>query len=217
MRKLALILLPGLVLAPSAAAFIGPEQRDGDLDGDPGTESVQAVRVDIRGVANRFDQTKVRVIDNCDGQEITADISSVQDNLATLRLKRVDRRRGREVFFDMRSGAAGRLGEARIVAWRPSGGTPCRVPRDLFRYQSDRHTRTPRGGTGDISAFDVDVRDFTKRYRGLEVRLVENFLRRGEPSCCGSLEKTTFWRYSTARDRFVRYGRARVKRLRFRR
>jgi hypothetical protein len=215
-RRLALTIALALALVASAPAFVGPEQRRGDLDGDPATETARAVRVDIPGVENRFDQTEIRVSDDCDGQRIDQRITGVQDNLALLRLKRADTRRGREVFADLRSGAAGRVGEARLVAWRVSAGFPCRVPRDIFRYETEDPTRTPRGGTGDISSFLISVRNIVRRYRGLEIALDERFLRRGDATCCGSIKKVTYWRYSARRDRYVRY-RTVLRRLRFRR
>jgi hypothetical protein len=47
------------------------------------------------------------------------------------------------------------------------------------------------------------ARALTRRFRGLELVLFEQFLRRGEPSCCGSLRKTTLLRYSRAKDGYV--------------
>jgi hypothetical protein len=191
---LALILLL-LAFAVPAFGFLGPKTVRGDLDADGKAETVRAVRVDLPGVKDEFDQTAIEVTDDCG----TKRIAGPQDNLVLLRLKRADTRPGREVFADLRSGAAGRLGEARLVAWRKC------APRNLFAYDSDHHTRTPKRGNGDIAAFTVKVRNLTRRYRGLEVSLNERFNRPGEPSCCGSISKTTRWRYSRKRDRYVRY------------
>ena len=189
-----------MVLSAPAYGFLGPKTVHGDLDADGTAETVRAVRVDVPGVQNRFDQTAIEITDDCGSQgEVTRRIAGPQENLALLRLKWADTRPGREVFADLRSGAAGRLGEARLVAWRN-----CAL-RQLFAYRSDHHTRTPPGGNGDISAFVVKLRDMTRRYRGLEVALSERFNRQGDPPCCGSISKTTHWRYSRARDRYVRY------------
>jgi hypothetical protein len=35
--------------------------------------------------------------------------------------------------------------------------------------------------------------------------LSEIFLRAGEPLCCGSVKKVTYWRYSRRLDRYLRY------------
>jgi hypothetical protein len=197
-----LFLLPALALLVAAPAygFLGPKQVRGDLDADGQLETVRAVRVDVPDVDDQFDQTAIEVSDDCGSQgTVTRRIAGPQDNLVLLRLKRADTRPGREVFADLRSGAAGRLGEARLVAWRGC------EPHELFDYNSDHHTRTPRGGNGDISAFFVNVRNVSKRYRGLEIALNERFNRPGEPTCCASISKVTYWRYSRARDHYVHY------------
>jgi hypothetical protein len=198
--RLALTSALALLLAAPAYGFLGPKEVHGDLDADGQLETVRAVRVDLPGVDDQFDQTAIEVSDNCGSKgTVTRRIAGPQDNLVLLRLKRADTRRGLEVFADVRSGVAGRLGEARLVAWRGC------EPHELFGYKSDHHTRTPRGGNGDISAFFVSIRNIKKRYRGLEIALNERFNRPGEPTCCASISKVTYWRYSRARDRYVRY------------
>lgn len=205
MRKL--LLAVGLAVALSARAFgfTGPVTRQGNLDGDAANETVRSARVDLSGVADEFDQTEVRVSDTCGATPIDRRIAGPQDNLVTLKLRRIDTRRGAEVFVDLRSGAAARLGEARVVAWRHRSGMPCRKPRNLFRYKATNPTRRPRGTTGEVSNFEVKVRERARRYRGKEVVLSEIFLRAGEPLCCGSVKKVTYWRYSRRLDRYLRY------------
>jgi hypothetical protein len=82
-----------------------------------------------------------------------------------------------------------------VVAWRRSDGIRCRRARYLFRYV--RSTRRP-AGTEERVAFRIGFRDYSGRYRGREVKLVEMF-------CCPSVVKTTFWRYSRRADRYVVY------------
>jgi hypothetical protein len=132
-------------------------------------------------------------------------IAPVHDDLQVLRLKRADRRNGSEVFLILRDGARSALGEARLVAWRPHGGQPCRRPKPLFAYNTDHHTRTPKGGNGDIAFFDASIRDVTKRFRGLEIAIDERFSRPGDPPNFGSIKKVTYWRYSPKRDRYLHY------------
>jgi hypothetical protein len=206
LRKTVLIAALSLLLAAPALGFVGPEERRGDLDGDPALESVRAVRVDLRGVENMFDQTAVNLRDTCpDGRVLDVRIAGPQDNLAFLRLRRADTRPGREAFLDLRSGAAGRHGEARLVAWRPQNDFECRRARDLFLYRSIRPTRRPRGSNGDVASFLIRLRNASRRFRGVEIALDERFQRRGEPSCCGSIQKVTRWRYSNRADKYVRY------------
>ena len=204
MRRVALSAVLACLAAVPAAAFVRPVTVRGDLDGDRPAETVQAMRVDLEDVEDAFDRTAIRVTDTCRGRRIARRVAGPQDNLATLRLRSVDPRRGKEIVVDLRSGASGRLGEARVVAWR-RGGPDCRRPRSLFAYLSDRPTRAPRGTTGEVAFFGVRLRELERRYRGTELVLVERFLKRGDPACCGSVTKTTSLRYSRARDRYVPY------------
>jgi hypothetical protein len=203
-RRLALTALLASLAAAPAAAFVEPVTVRGDLDGDRPLERVEAVRVDLPDVEDPFDRTAIRVTDSCRGRLVARRVAGPQDNLATLRLRPVDPRPGREILADLRSGASGRLGEARVVAWR-RGGPDCRRPRSLLRYLSDRPTRSPRGATDEVSFFSVRLREASRRYAGTEIVLTERFLRRGDPACCGSIRKTTLLRYSRARDRYVTY------------
>ena len=204
MRRLVTSIVFLCLLAAPAAAFVKPVTLRADLDGDNDLEEVEAYRVDVEGAEDRFDQTGIRVKDTCAGQVVSRKVAGPQDNLVTLRLKPLDSRAGREVFLDMRSGAGGRLGEARVVAWRKSS-RDCRRARSLFTYKSDRPTASPTGATREVSFFSLRAKALSTRFRGTELRLVEQFLRRGEPGCCGSIRKTTLWRYSRSKDRYVRY------------
>jgi hypothetical protein len=211
-RKLALAPALAVVLCAPALAFQGSVTKRADLDGDAPEEAVSSVRVDIPGVADEFDQTEIRVSDTCGSTPISRRIAGPQDNLAKLRLRRIDTRSGADVFVDLRSGAAGRLGEARVVAWRRRSGATCRGPRNLFRYKADKPTRRPRGTTGEVSTFAARVVERAARYRAREVVLTEFFLAESDPACCGSVKKVTYWRYSRGRDKYVRY-RTKLRRL----
>lgn len=192
------------VAAAPAAAFVEPVTLSGDLDGDAARETVQAVRVDVRGVGNAFDRTAIQVRDTCRGRNVRRRVAGPQDNLATLRLKNLDARRGAEIIVDLRSGASGRLGEARVVAWR-RGGAACRTARSLYTYRSERPTRAPAATIGEVSFFSLRPKELTARFRGAELVLVEQFLKKGEPGCCGSVRKRTLLRYSRGKDRYLPY------------
>jgi hypothetical protein len=204
-RTLTLTALAALVLAAPALGFRGVSDRNGDLDGDAAKETAYTERVDVPGVEDDFDPGVIRIKDTCGAEVVDQRISARHDGVATLKLRRIDTRRGAEVFYDMRSGASARQGEAKVVAWRRRSGTPCRKARALFKYRSTKPTRAPRGTTGEVSGFVVKVGERARRYRGKEVILAETFLRRGEPSCCGSVKKISYWRYSRARDKYLRY------------
>jgi hypothetical protein len=200
-RRLVPFALLALAAAAPASAFVEPVTKRGDLDGDAGRETVRARPV---GPPKDFQRTEVRVSDSCPAT-VDRRIAPVHDNLETLRLKRADRRKGSEVFLILRDGARGVLGEARLVAWRPRAGRICREPKPLFVYDSDRHTRTPRGGNGDIAFFTASIRDITKRFRGLEIAVDERFTRHSDAPSFGSIKKVTYWRYSARSDRYLHY------------
>jgi len=204
-RLVPTILLLLLVAAPAVATF-KTVTLTADLDGDAGLEKVEAERVKVEGAEARFDQTAIRVSDTCDGQIVSRRVAGPQDTLTLLRLKPLDTRTGREVFVDMRSGASGRLGEARVIAWRKRGGTPCRGPRSLFAYLSSHPTVSPPGATREVSFFSLRAKELSRRFGGTELQLVEQFLKRGEPGCCGSIRKTTLLHYSRPADRYVPYS-----------
>jgi hypothetical protein len=211
-RRSALIAALALVLVVPASAFVEPITKRAELDGDAGTETVLVRPHRPPGAQDSFERTQVRVRDTCPPGPIDRRIAPIHDNLERLRLRRADRRPGAEVFLVLRDGARGVLGEARLVAWRPHP-VACRKEKALFVYDSDRHTPTPRGGTGDIAYFDARMRELRSRFAGPEIVVDEHFLARGDPPFFGSIRKLTFWRLHAARDRYVRYD-ARVTRRR---
>jgi hypothetical protein len=213
-RKLSLTALLAIGLAAPAFGFSGTVNKRGDLDGDSYRELVYTAQVDLPDVDTEFDPTVINVNDRCEsGDFVDERISGRQDNVVTLKLRKIDTRKGREVFFDMRSGASARQGEARVVAWRKHSGATCRRARDLFKYRSTHPTHPPRGTNGEVSSFDVKVRERARRFRGKEVVLSEVFTRPGDPLCCGTVRKLSYWRYSRARDKYIRY-KTKIKRRR---
>jgi hypothetical protein len=207
-----MILLLALAAAAPAAAFDRPITRQQDLDGNGDRETVRVRAFRAPDDTGDFDRTQVRVADDCPAGRIDLRIAPIHDTLELMRIRRADTRRGKEVFLVLRDGARSVLGEARLVAWRRERGQPCRRPRPVFLYDSDRHTATPPGGTGDIAAFFTSLRNVTNRFRGREVAIDERFLAEGDPPSFGSIKKVTYWRYARKRDRYVRY-RTVVRRL----
>jgi hypothetical protein len=198
------VLSAGLCAAASALAAFEPSQVSGDLDGDPGVEKAHTVSVSNPDEPDS-PQTAVYVSDSCSPSDFfDTRITRTQDSLGFLKLVHADTRPGSEVYVDLRSGATGRSGEARVVAWRPAGGKVCRVPRQLFRYASDRPTHLPHGARY-LASFSVEVKSLTRRFKGREVRLNEGFARRGEALCCPSIFKRTSYRYDADSDRYRLY------------
>ena len=123
----------------------------------------------------------------------------------TLRLVDADTHPGKDVFVDLRSGASGRVGgdPARVMAVRRPAPT-CAAAHNLFKYSSRHPTHRPPG-TVAMADFVASVRDFTRRFPGKELRLSEGWVTRSDALCCPTFEKTSFYRYVKARDRFIRY------------
>jgi hypothetical protein len=203
-RRVLLAILVLALTAIPAAAFVKPVTKRGDLDGDGDSEVVRAVRVDLKGVEDMFDRTKVTVTDTCKGADRTRNVAGPQDNLAFLRLKAIDGRKGREVYTQLFSGASARQGEARVVGWR-RGSDGCSKPRKLFVYRSTNPTAAPRGSNGEVAGFTVRLRNATRRFKGTEIILSERFSKKGDPLCCGTYRKTTAWGYDRSRDLYRVY------------
>jgi hypothetical protein len=204
---IAAVALASLVVASPASGLFKEKSVSGNLDGDPNIEQVKAER--IPDAADPADddlaQTAVDVLDTCGTTPLQTRITTVQEALVTLRLVDADTHPGKDVFTDLRSGASGRVGEIRLVSWRPQVGGPiCAVPHILFKYSSRHPTHRPPG-TVAMSDFVVSLRDFTPRFRGRELRLSEGWVTRTDALCCPTFEKTSFYRYVPARDRFIRY------------
>jgi hypothetical protein len=200
-RAAVLTLAISLLAAAGAGGFYEPFSVRGDLDGDGARE--EALTVKVPDPQNPNDdiaaRTEVHVKDACPGGERRSRVAGPQDSLAFLRLYRADTKPGREVYVELRSGAAGRAGEAHLVRWRNCAG-----PRDLFRYTSERPTRRPRDAVS-FGNFAIFVRQLERRFAGREIRLDESFLKRGDGACCPSIVKRTWFRYDRRSDRYERY------------
>jgi hypothetical protein len=151
--------------------------------------------------------------DTCNGKPYTRDISSVQDTVDRLRVIDADGATQRpEIFFDTRSGATGRGGDARVVRYDPDDSGSCWKPHRLFRYPT-RATlgRIPRGAEGRVG-FSPFLGNFRNRYGGREVRMIETYVDRDDAFCCPSFRRVSYFRYRSGPDRYVRY-RTRVNRI----
>src|SRR5262249_55578897 len=118
-----------------------------------------------------------------------------------------------EIFFDMRSGASGRVGDTRLVRWGDSSDAACPKPRTLFRYPSNRTRRHVPRGAAYHDSYSVRIREASKRYAGKEIRLIETYLDRNAPCGRASFKRTSYFGYSAGKDTYVRY-RTRVVRIR---
>ena len=210
MRRPVLLVIPVVALAlgaTPAAGIFKPKSVSGNLDSDANIEKVVAEKVPdpTDPSDDLLAQTAVDVVDQCGGTELRMRVAGPQDALVELKLVDADTHPGKDVLADLRSGASGRVGEVRLVSWRPNpGDTICAAPHDLFKYRSAHPTHRPPN-TVAMSDFVVAVKDFTRRFRGNELRLSEGWATRTDALCCPTYEKLSFYRYVKARDRFVRY------------
>ena len=118
----------------------------------------------------------------------------------------------RELAFEVRAGAATRGVQAKIVSFKPGPDGCVAVRRTLFSYpRNDSVGPRPRGGF--FSTGSLRIKDFTKRFGGLELRTHESYARGSDPGCCPTWERTTYWRFDRANDRYRTY-RTKLVRLR---
>lgn len=202
--KLRIVTLAGVCtgMAAVASPLAFGLSKTTNLDGDAGRERVTTSREADPTFGRR---TVVRIADRCPGGPLRRVVSGRNERLQFLKLVNADPFRGKEVFFTVRSGASGRGGESRVVAWRRTGDpSVCRTPQYLFRYSIDNATPRPRGTTS-VAGFDVTLRERESAFAGQEVLLTERFVRPGEAFCCPSVTKRTFYRYEPEIDRYVKY------------
>ncbi len=215
-----------LIVALLPAAYGAKKSISANLDSDPALEHIivrqlceapdGALTVAPPACGeDQFPRRRIEVEDSCDGKSYTFAISSVQDFVDRLRITDADGTTRRpEIFFDIRSGASGRGGEARIVRILDERAGQACPPGEIILFRYPRKStlgRIPRGAIGRDSWSPV-LRDFTRRYRGKEIRLSETYVDRNDAFCCPSFERVSYFRFSRARDRYVRY-RSRVSRI----
>jgi hypothetical protein len=155
-----------------------------NLDRDAAKEEV--VAADLHDCGHTHFEAYVHIRDRCNGAWRTFDLDSEGEILQQFRIANADARTKRpEVFFvTVRRGPVMR-GIAEVV--RLDGRPPtCARARALFRY-------VPAAG---IQTFDVQLKDLTRKFPGLEVVLTE-----GREVA----QTVTTYRYDRARDRYVAY------------
>jgi len=158
----------------------------------------------------------VEVADPCaegQGGERSFTLSREMEFVSIGRLIDADRDgRARELAFEIRAGASGRGVQAKIVSFKAGAGGCVAVRRTLFSYpRADSIGRRPKGSS--FSTGSLRIKDFTKRYAGLELRTIESYARGNDPGCCPTWQRTSLWRFDTANDRYRTY-RTKLVRLR---
>jgi hypothetical protein len=161
------------------------EQRV-NLDGDRPKEEV--VAADTHDCQHTTFRAYVHVRDRCRGAWRTYDLDSESHVLGRFRIVNADARTRRpEVFFVTQENSPVAHGVAKVVRLddRPSA---CARVRELFSY-------TPTNPA--VFSFDVELKDVTRQFPGLELVLTE-----GREVA----QTITRYRYDRKRDRYMEYG-----------
>ena len=231
MRRLLLCLtcvFAACACAESLAAPRPPQPLDrplvADLDGDGTNETVR-----LRETAcfsadgdltppcpDRDDVYRtivVEVADTCEGGERVLTLSRDMDAVTFARLLDADRDgKARELAFELRAGASERGVQSKIVSFRAGAGGCVAVRKTLFSYpQPQTIGRRPRGTS--FSTGGLDVRNFSPRWPGTELRTFESYVRGTDPGCCPSYERTTYWRFVPKTRSYTPY-RTKLRKLR---
>ena len=231
-RLLCLIVLLAAAAAPTpaVAAPRPPQPLDrplvADLDGDGTNETVRLRETacfsadgDLQPPCpNRDDVFRtivVEVVGTCAGGrgERVLTLSREMDGVTFARRLDADRDgQARELAFELRAGASGRGVQSKIVSFRTGADGCVAVRRTLFSYpQPQTIGKRPRGTY--FSTGGLDIRNFSSRYPGPELRTIESYARGNDPGCCPSYQRTTYWRFAPKSGSYTPY-RTKLRRLR---
>jgi hypothetical protein len=228
-RLLCLVLAALACVCATALAANRPSQPldrplAADLDGDGSNETVRVRETacfdadgDTPPPCSRSDDVfrtlVVEVADGCGGGERVLTLSREMEYVSQGRVIDADRDgQRRELLFEVRAGAAARAVQAKIVSFKAGADGCVAVRRTLFSYpRRDSTGPFPRGGS--FSTGSLQVKDFSKRYGGLELRTYESYARGDDPGCCPTWERTSYWRFDRPAERYRMY-RTKLVRLR---
>ena len=228
-----LVLAATACVAASALAADRPRQPLdtpllADLDGDAANETVRVRETACFGAggtseppcsraADVLRTLVVEVMDSCavgpGGGERVLTLSREMEYVSFARILDADRDgEARELAFEVRAGASARAVQAKIVSFRPAAGGCVAVRRTLFSYpRGDSIGRRPRGSS--FSSGSLQIKDYARSRPGLELRTIESYARGGDPGCCPTWERTSYWLFDRASDRYRTY-RTKLVRLR---
>jgi hypothetical protein len=188
----AVVLVVLATAAPAGAAVA-------NLDADAAKEKVVAVDPAPASTYGR----KVVLTDRCGNTNKSYALSRVMDRVTYIRLKDIDGEPDRPEFsFELRN-ASGRSGVAKVARLGHPGQGGCAKPVTLLAYSSSSPPIAPPRG--------AKVYDWSLSYvddignQGLEIRLRELYLRKGDKPNKPSLQRVTFFRYAKNTDRYVSY------------
>ena len=202
-------------ICAAAAADDPPRPLDAplraDLDGDGTAETVRARETACFGPQeptpppcppDGLRTILVEVTDACAGGERVLKLSREMEFISFARILDADRDgQRRELAFELRAGASARGVQAKIVSFRPGAGGCVAVRRTLFSYpRPETIGRRPQGTS--FASGSLMIKDYSPRYRGLELRTGETYSRPRDPGCCPTFGRVTFWRFDTEQQRY---------------
>ncbi len=226
---LCLIVAAAACLCASALAANRPSQPLdtpllADLDADGANETVRARETacfNAEGTSDPpcsrsddvFRTLVVEVADSCASGEAALTLSREMEFVSVGRVIDADGDgQRRELAFEVRAGASARGVQAKIVSFRAAEGSCVAVRKTLFSYpRKDSVGRHPRGS--HFATGSLQIKDFTTRFGGLELRTIETYARGNDPGCCPTWERTSHWRFDRATERYRTY-RTKLVRLR---
>lgn len=175
------------------------EDRDVRCLGEEGAHEPPCAEGDVA-------RKQVVLVDPCGGEAVRVNLlPESHDFLTAYSAPQIDSTGPREIFAEGRSGASGRAGDAVIARLRP--GAPCGRLQILLRAPGTHRTQKPKGASYGTDPL-VEVKDLDRSRKGLEVRLTQNWYRRGDGGCCPTWESTRLLRLRDGK--FVTY-RSRIR------
>jgi hypothetical protein len=187
-----------------------------DLDGDGTNETIRIRETNCYSLDGEFTPPcpdrddvfrtlVVEVADTCGAGERVLTLSREMDAVTFARLLDADRDgHARELAFELRAGASGRGVQSKIVSFRAGADGCVAVRKTLFSYpQPATIGKRPRGAF--FSTGGLDIRNFSTRWPGAELRTFESYVRGSDPGCCPSYDRTTYWRFVPSRRAYTPY------------
>jgi hypothetical protein len=185
-----------------------------DLDSDGASETVQAHEIECftddgpkpppcekGGLRSIY----VEVVDACAGGTRGLRISRDMDFASLAEIVDADGDgQARELAFELRAGATARGVQAKVVRFRAGADGCVAVQKTLFSYPRPE-TIGKRPKNTSFRTGSIEVRNFDKTRKGLELRTDETYSRPTDPGCCPTWRRVTTWTYVASRSGYKAY------------
>ena len=221
-RVLRSLLVAVALLAGGALATAGADSEPlplddplvADLDGDGVNEEVRAHETACfldDGPAqppcpkHALRSLYVEVSDKCSSGVVGLQLSREMDFVSLAEIVDADNDANkRELAFELRAGATARGVQAKIVRFRGGASGCVAVQKTLFSYPRPATIGRRPKGTAFATGY-LNIHDYDKGIKGLELRTIETYSRPTDPGCCPSFRRATFWRFVASRSGYKPY------------